>query len=279
MTHVESYYDTNSQLEWEREDRHPTEFAVTRRALAEYLPPPPARLLDCGGGPGRYAIPLACQGYAVTLFDLSNGNLALARQKAEQAGAELCGFVQGSALDLGRFADGSFDAVLLLGPLYHLVRAEDRRLALSEALRVLRPGGCLLASFITIFAPFRDAIAKGYTQQYSADPAQTRELLETHIIRPGETGGFTDAWFAHPAEVIPLMEAAGQQEVASGQQEVAGLRTLALLGVEGLAAGHEQHLRALDPAGFEFWADLNYRFSREPSLLGAADHLLYVGMK
>ena len=52
-------------------ERHRTEFAVTLRALDEHLPPPPAHILDCGGGPGRYAIALAQRGYTVTLFDLS----------------------------------------------------------------------------------------------------------------------------------------------------------------------------------------------------------------
>jgi S-adenosylmethionine-dependent methyltransferase len=57
------------------------------------------------------------------------------------------------------------------------------------------------------------------------------------------------------------------------------LRTLALLGVEGLCTGHDQHIQALYEATFDFWVRLNYRFSREPSLLGAADHLLYVGIR
>ncbi len=78
---VEAFYDRDAEHEWERGDRHRTEFAVTLRALAEHLPPPPARILDCGGGPGRFSIELARQGYDVTLFDLSAGNLALARAK------------------------------------------------------------------------------------------------------------------------------------------------------------------------------------------------------
>lgn len=265
MTNVESFYDENAEREWERAERHPTEFAVTRRAMAEYLPPAPARVLDCGGGPGRYAIHLAQLGYNVTLFDLSADNLALAREKAREAGAALEGYVHGSALDLTQFADASFDAVLLLGPLYHLLRPEDRRQALGEAVRVLRPGGCLMAGFITRFAPFRDAIAKGYLRDFAADPAGTLHMLETGINR-ADDGGFTDAWFAHSDEVRPLMEGAG-------------LRTLALLAVEGVTAGHEQSITTLDEADFNFWADLNYRLSRDPSLLGAADHLLYVGVK
>ena len=264
MNTVKSYYNSNAQLEWERAERHPTEFAVTRRAMAEYLPPPPARVLDCGGGPGRYAIHLARLGYPVTLFDLSAANLDLARAKAREAGVTLDGYIHGSALDLSQFADGSFDVVLLLGPLYHLVQPEERCQAVREARRVLRPGGCLLAGFITLFAPFRDAIAKGYLREHAGGPEGTLKLLETQVHRVAYTGDFTDAWFSHPDEVRPLMESAG-------------LREIALLGVEGLVAGHEQHIRELDEADFEFWADLNYRFSREPSLLGAADHLLYVG--
>jgi ubiquinone/menaquinone biosynthesis C-methylase UbiE len=265
VSNVESFYDQYAQSEWERAERHPTEFAVTRLAMAEYLPPPPARVLDCGGGPGRYAIHLSGLGYRVTLFDLSAGNLALAREKAREAGTALEGYIHGSALDLSRFADSSFDIVLLLGPLYHLLAPAERRQALGEAARVLRPGGILMAGFITIFAPFRDAISKGYAGEYAAHPAETLAMLETQINR-ADDGGFTDAWFAHPDQVCPLMESAG-------------LRTLALLAAEGLCAGHEQHIKALDPPAFDFWAGLNYRFSRDPALLGAADHLLYIGVR
>ena len=114
---IERYYDEQVQREWERMERHRTEFAVTMRALVEYLPPAPARVLDCGGGPGRYAIELARRGYEVTLFDLSAGNLRMAQGKAEEAGVALAGCEQGTATDLSRFPDDAFDAVLLMGPL------------------------------------------------------------------------------------------------------------------------------------------------------------------
>ena len=81
MNPVEQLYDSDPQREWAREARHRTEFAITRRVLADYLPAAPATIADLGGRPGRYAIPLAQQGYAVTLVDLSRGNLALAQEK------------------------------------------------------------------------------------------------------------------------------------------------------------------------------------------------------
>jgi S-adenosylmethionine-dependent methyltransferase len=264
MKTVEDYYDNYAQVEWERFDRHPTEFAVTKRALAQFLPPPPARILDCGGGPGRYAIHLSQQGYSVTLLDLSAANLALARQKVEEAGVLLEDIIHGNALDLGCFPDDGFDAVLLLGPLYHLTTTQNRQKAVREALRVLRPSGTLFAAFITLYAGFRDAIAKGYLADYVERPDWVDELLHGHVNPPNS--GFTDAWFAHPDEVRQLMSGFDLHE------EV-------VLAVEGLAAGHEKHIKTLQVEAFEFWADLNYRFASDPCLLGAADHLLYVGCK
>lgn len=260
MNVIEAYYDANAKTEWERFDRHKMEFAITKRALAQYLPPPPARILDCGGGPGRYAIHLAQQGYRVTLLDLSQGNLLLAKQKAEAAGANLVEYIHGNALDLTRFSEAHFDAVLLLGPLYHLITPEARQQAMQQALRVLQPGGVLCAGFITLYAPLRDAIAKGYLRDYAGNPALAELLLTQQALNPG----FTDAWFARPDEVRPWMEACG-------------LRTLSLMAVEGLAAGHEQHLNALPESAFEYWVELSYRLCADPHLLGAADHLLYVG--
>ena len=156
---VAAQYDSSPEREWERAERHRTEFAVSLRAMEEYLPPPPARLLDCGGGPGRYAIELIRKGYQVTHFDLSAENLRLARQRAAEAGVTLVDFIQGDATDLSKFDGGSFDAVLLLGPLYHLLEREQRARALSEAARVLKPGGTLLAAFISRYAGHRYAAA------------------------------------------------------------------------------------------------------------------------
>jgi S-adenosylmethionine-dependent methyltransferase len=203
---VEQYYDQNAQQEWDRLDRHRIEFQVTLRALAEFLPAVPAALIDVGGGPGRYAIHLAGQGYRVTLVDLSNGNLALARQKAALADVKLEAFVQANALDLSTFPEAGFDSVLLLGPLYHLHTPEERRMALGQVRRLLKPGGLIFASVITRFAGFRDAAINGYSFVLD-DPAYSERLLATGIHDNGV--GFTDAYFAHPDEVIPLCASAG----------------------------------------------------------------------
>jgi ubiquinone/menaquinone biosynthesis C-methylase UbiE len=263
MSNVEKYYDQNAQEEWGRLDRHRIEFQVTMRALVEFLPAAPARLIDIGGGPGRYAIHLAQHGYQVTLVDLSSGSLALAQQKAAEAGAKLDAFVYANVLDLSIFPGADFDSALLLGPLYHLHSLEERRTALQQAHRLLKPGGLIFTSVITRFAGFRDAAVHGYSFVLD-DPAYSEKLLATGIHDNGI--GFADAYFSHPDEVIPLGESAG-------------FTTLRLMGCEGILAGHEEYVNSLTGADHDFWLDINYRMAQEPSLLGASDHLLYVGRK
>jgi S-adenosylmethionine-dependent methyltransferase len=263
MSTVENYYDQNAGDEWARLERHRIEFQMTLRALSEFLPQPPARLIDIGSGPGRYAVTLAQQGYRVTLVDLSKSSLELAKQKAVEAEVELEGLIHATALDLMAIPVDSFDAALLMGPLYHLHKLEQRRAALEQARRLLKPGGLVFASFITRFAGFRDAAVHGYT--FVLDhPAYSEKLLATGIHDNGE--GFTDAYFAHPDETIPLGESAG-------------FTTLQLMGCEGVLAGHEEYVNSLKGPDHDFWLELNYRMAQEPCLLGASDHILYIGRK
>jgi 2-polyprenyl-3-methyl-5-hydroxy-6-metoxy-1,4-benzoquinol methylase len=263
---VEQLYDSDPQREWAREDRHRTEFAVTRRVLADYLPPPPATIADLGGGPGRYAIPLAQQGYQVTLVDLSQENLALAQNKAAEAGTELAAVVHANVLSLPDLPEFKYDAVLLMGPLYHLLEQAERETAVAIAYKLLKPGGLIFAAFITRFAPFRDMAGKGHTSWISDHAERAQQILETGKNKAHPGNSFPDSYFAHPDEIKPLMEGAD-------------FETAALVGCEGIVAGHEEHINQLDGKLWKQWLDLNYRFSHEPSLYGASDHLLYIGQK
>jgi S-adenosylmethionine-dependent methyltransferase len=266
MSEIEIFYDRNAQYEWGRLEHHRTEFAVTLRALKDYLPPAPAKILDVGGGPGRYAIALAQLGYEVTLFDLSQNCLELAKQKAREAGAHIAGFEHGDARDLSRFADESFDSVLLMGPLYHLLEDAERRQAICEARRVLKPKGIIFAAFITRGAVIRWA-AKEEPDWIIKHPERLEALLSSGALqkRPSDVG-FTSAYFAHPAEIRPLMESEG-------------FETLDLLACEGVVSMIEEKINELAGEAFEAWVELNYKLGKDPSVHGAAEHLLHVGWK
>lgn len=265
MSNIQNFYDENVQNEWERLGiRHRTELAVTLRALGEFLPPAPARVIDIGGGPGRYTFALTESGYRVSLVDLSPGNLAFAREKAIELNLHPEQILLANALDLSVFPPESFDAALLMGPLYHLWAYEERLQALREARRLLKPGGVVFAAFISRFAPFCDAASKGFA--WALEEPDTNEKLLTTGINSGADDGFTDAYFAHPDEVIPLGEAAG-------------FETLLRLGCEGVAAGHEAFINSLEGKDFQTWTDLNYRIGKDPAAIGASDHILYIGRK
>jgi ubiquinone/menaquinone biosynthesis C-methylase UbiE len=231
--------------------------------MSEFLPRPPGSVLDVGGGPGRYAIALALRGYDVTLLDISRESLRLARQKANEAQVSLVDVIHASATDMGVLDSARYDAVLLMGPLYHLLSHEERVQAIREAMRVLRRGGKLFAAFITRFAPFR-IVATRDPSWLVENPGYARQLLETGIHdRPTQ---FARAYYVRPDEVVPLMEGCG-------------LRTLRLVGCEGVVAGHEGKVNELTGEAWEAWVDLNYKLGQELVLYGAADHLLYVGEK
>jgi ubiquinone/menaquinone biosynthesis C-methylase UbiE len=264
--YIEAMYDRQPEHEWARMDRHCTEFAVTLRALADHLPLPPARILDCGGGPGRYAIELGRRGYDVTLFDLSAECLRMAQEKATEADVVLAGLEKGTATDLARFPDDAFDAVLLLGPLYHLLGETERRRALTEAHRVLKPGGPLFAAFISRYAVLRYMAA-----HEPAWPLEHPDLLESILTRGvlpphGEKGSKFVAHFAHPAEVVPLCQQAG-------------LDVVTVLGVEGVVSMIEEQVNALSGEAWELWVDLNYRLAPDSSIHGCVEHLLAIATK
>jgi S-adenosylmethionine-dependent methyltransferase len=260
---AESFYDEFASQEWERLERHRTEFAVTIKALQEFLPDAPCSILDIGGGPGRYAIELARLRYDVTLMDISGESLRLARRKAKEAGVSIQSYIHGNALSASEFVFELSDAVLLMGPLYHLLLGDERRKAIQEAMRALKSGGRLFASFITLFAPFRD-VAKNSPEWLMIHDDYALRLLETGLH--DQPTQWAKAYFSRPDEILPLMESFG-------------LKTLGLIGCEGIVAGHEDRVNDLEGEDWTAWVDLNYRFGQEPSLYGASDHLLYIGEK
>jgi SAM-dependent methyltransferase len=135
------------------------EFARTQELIRRYAPAAPAEVYDIGGGTGPYAFWLGDLGYRVHLLDILTVHVELARQEAQHH-RPLASIEQGDARRV-KWADGSADIVLLLGPLYHLTERDDRLQALREAARVLRGGGMLFAVGISRYASLLDGLFRG----------------------------------------------------------------------------------------------------------------------
>jgi SAM-dependent methyltransferase len=258
---VREYYEEHADREWRRLENDRVEFALTVRAFREHLPAAPASVLDIGGGPGRYAIHLARLGYDVTLADVSEAELRMAGLRAAEAALKLGAITFADARDLSIFNDDCFDAVVMLGPLYHLLDEGDRDAAVREAARVLKPGGVLIAAFITRYAILR-FWAKYEPDRVSSDWERYEEHIRTGQAR--DNFGFTDVYLARPEECAPWMEQRG-------------FETRDLIGAEGVVSMIREKLGEMQGPDWERWMDLNYRLGKDPSTHGITEHLLYVG--
>ena len=263
---VREFYESNVEKEWARLERHRTEFALTARALEKFMQPASC-VLDSGSGPGRYSLLLAALGHKVTLLDVSQENLKFAQAKAKEQGVRFEECVCASATDISMFEDESFDAVLLMGPLYHLLDASDRSRCLRETRRILRRGGLGFATFLICYAALRDA-AKHNPEWLVDYPDDAKRILEDGIytFEGRENPPFTDFWSVHPSKAADIMEEAG-------------FETQTLLAQEGLVSLIDEKVNLLQGEAWEAWVDLNYRCAQDPTIHGAAEHLLYVGKR
>lgn len=183
----------------------------TKEIIERYLPKNNLEILDVGGGAGYYSFWLREKGHNVTLVDLSPGNIQLVRKYAETSGIKLNRFETGDAVNLN-FPDERFDMVLLLGPLYHLTERNERIAALSEAKRVLKPGGILLSAVISRYASLFD----GFQRDLVLDDLFFEILKDdlhngVHQNKTENLEYFTTAYFHTKAEITEEIAASGLQ--------------------------------------------------------------------
>jgi len=244
------------------------EQARTQELILRHLPPPPATVVDAGGGAGAYACWLAARGYQVHLIDPVPKHVEQARAaSARQSHSPLASAEVGDARHLP-FADGSADVVLLLGPLYHLVEREDRLACLREAHRVLRPGGMAWGAGISHFASLLDSLAHGFFDDPMFAPILARDLEDGQHRNPTDNPiYFTDAYFHRPGELSCDFLGAGFQVV----------EIVAIEGPGWLARDFDRLWS--DPAQRERVLAAVRKVEREPSILGASSHIMAIGRK
>ena len=242
------------------------EFVRSVELLDRLLPRPPARVLDVGGGPGTYAVPLARRGYRVHVVDPVRLHVEQARQAAVSDPA--AGFTAsvGDARELSQ-PDASQEAVLLFGPLYHLTEAADRRQALGEAWRVLVPGGRLLAMAVCRFASLLDGLYRGWLDDPDFRPIVDQDLADGQHRNPDPVGRpefFTTAYFHTP-------------DGLTGEIERSGFTGVAVYGVEG--PGWPLRQDWADPQRREQILFAARSVETQPSLIGFSSHLIAAAAK
>jgi len=243
------------------------ELARTQELIGRFLKPPPAVALDVGGGSGIYAAWLASLGYEVHLLDPVPKHIEQARERSRRQEKPIASMNVGDARHL-EAPGASVDAVLLLGPLYHLTERSDRIACLREACRVLRPGGVALAAVISRFASLFDSLKSGFFDEPLFAAILDRDLAEgQHRNSTGNPQYFTTAFFHLPQEL-------------AGEMAEAGFQVARLIAIEGpgwLAGDFD-----------DLWTDQKQRarllesirkVEHEPAILGASPHFMGIGRK
>ena len=256
VLHYEDGYDEENRLSKDGVGR--LEMLRTRAILERHLPDPPAAVLDVGGGPGVYAVQLNNAGYDVELIDIVPKHIRQATERGVRAQL-------GDARKLP-VTTKSQEAVLLLGPLYHLQDQDDRIAALREAARVGKVGAPVFAAGISRYAPAIDALDSGFFD----DPAFAGLLdrVTTTGLHDNPTGNpnyFTTAYFHLPEDLASELTQAGLEDV----------EVLAIEGIGWVADDLDDRLD--DGPSRQKLLGLLAKLETEPGILGASPHLLGVG--
>ena len=212
-------------------------------------------ILEVGAGTGRYSVTLAKQGYRVTAVELIEHNLQQLCAKLD--GTEPITALQGNALDLSFLPDGAFDLTMLLGPMYHLYTRADQLRALSEAVRVTRPGGRILVAY---------CMNDPTVVQYVFGLKHLQEVLELNML--------TEDWhcISEPKDLFQMVRT---EDIASLDAELP-VRRVKLVATDGATNYMRETIDAMDDESFERWMDYHFTVCERQDLIGASHHTLDV---
>ncbi len=262
MSIVRDFYNDHAENEQQRLDLPlcRVEFLSTLRLIDNYFPKT-GRVCDIGGATGRYTIELLRRGYCVTLLDLSAEEVKLAALELERCGLSAERFIVGDARDMSMLPPCSFDAALMLGPLYHILGPVGRAQALSELHRVLKTGGIAIIAYLNAWGVLKTGLTD-FSDSYQ-DMGRARALLSEQTFHPQSPEDFTECYLSTPP-------------VALGEVRAAGFDVVSYAGAESFVGGMGPMLKQLKdekPDAYDNIVEFAAETCELPQYRDATDHL------
>ena len=259
MNYLEEYYN-NYDEEGRLLFRHgQVEYLTTMKYIKECLEGvSDPHILEVGAGTGRYSVTLAKQGLKVTAVELVEHNLEILKSKLD--GTESINAIQGNALDLSAFEDNFFDLTMVLGPMYHLYKKEEKLTALSEAIRVTKPGGYILVAY---------CMNEPTVIQYVFGLNRLSEVMDFNMI--------TSDWHCI-SEPKDLFELVRTEDIAELDANVPAKR-IKLVATDGATNYKREMIDAMDDETFDKWLDFHFTICERGDLIGASHHTLDILQK
>lgn len=264
MNEVKRYYNNHIFYEDKRLKESPFEIPITLKYIEKYLNPGD-KILDIACGTGTYAEILLKKGYQLGLNDLSENNMKLTLKKVKNHPNILQSAVS-NALDSDMWEKELWDAVLILGPLYHLTKKEERLQILSNAKKYTKQGGFIFSAFMSRTA----AMLYGLKNNPSGihKDMGTSKLWKTgtddNFVEGTEW--FTNTYFSFAEDINPFIEEAG-------------LKPLHLIGIEGLFGENMQLYNELQPDLKKPWFNFILDHCEDRHLVNYSKHYLSVSQK
>ena len=254
MSYLEDYYNSYDEDVRLLSRCGQVEYLTTMKYIHECLAGvSEPKILEVGAGTGRYSVTLAKQGYRVTAVELVAHNLELLKAKLD--GSEPLTAIQGNAIDLSVLPDGAYDLTMLLGPMYHLYTRADKLKALTEAVRVTKPGGYILVAY---------CMNEPTVIQYVFGLNKLHEVMELSMLTPD--------WHcvSEPKEIFELVRT---EDIASLDAEIP-VKRIKLVATDGATNYMRDCIDAMDDETFAKWVDYHFTICERPDLIGASHHTL-----
>ena len=236
MNYLENYY-SNYDEEGRLLSRHgQVEYLTTMRYIEECLKDiTDPNILEIGAGTGRYSVVLAKQGLPVTAVELIEHNLEVLRSKLN--GTESINAIQGNALDLSIFGK-----------------------ALSEAVRVTKPGGYILVAY---------CMNEPTVIQYCFGADNLQRVIDDNLL--------TSDWhcISEPKELFELVRA---EDIESYNAEFP-IRRIKLVATDGATNYMRQIIDEMNDETFDKWMDYHFSICERQDLIGASHHTLDILQK
>ena len=257
ITDFYNHYDEDARLSL----RHGSvEFLTTMRYIQTYIKPG-FRILEIGAGTGRYSHALARQGYTVDAVELVGHNIEIFRRNTQPG--ENITITQGNAMDLSAFPDNQYHITLLLGPLYHLYNTQDKRQALSEAIRVTQKGGLIFAAYVISDGCLMD---EGFKRQ---------TINVAQYIEEGLIDSRTFAARSRPKDLFELV----RKEDIDRIMATFPTTRLHYIASDGCALLIRESIDAMDDQEFDLYMTYHFATCEREDLLGVTSHALDIFQK
>lgn len=253
---LEDYYSHFNE-DHRLQTRHgQVEFITNINYINKYLNEDKSKkILDIGAGTGTYSIYFDKLGYDVTAVELVSHNIDVFKSKNSA-----CKIHQGNALDLSLFNDDSFDIILLFGPMYHLLKKEEKIKALNEAKRVCKNDGII---FVSYYMNDYAIITYGFIKNNIEEAIENNQVDNSfHMINKDD-------------DLYSMVRIEDINEF----NEITKLKRIEIIASDGAANYIRTPLNKLSENGFKKFIEYHLSTCNRGDLLGASSHLLDIVKK